>query len=311
MSFFTTPSSPSAKEARNSFSDTEDVQLSKTQTASSSTSESGPPPAYSYVTGQASTSAQGSSAGFVATTQLQIQATGIGNCSSLSMPRPDPIPVYRLQTGTSANYPDAQAPAYLSLRLKRSSNSCGLVRASEPDGTPLIATIYRWGPGRRPRMRILPPTPSISIEDAINADDVNCEMVEVRSRSVFSRAQKIETSFGTFQWRYGSREERREAFDANSLLILEKTDQRTWEKSSKEDKPMRIAQFVRNDDLRTPGTHKYMAGNGGRLMVDLSSWMGEKGATVEKVEAFVVASCICMLKREVDRMRDNNIAAVV
>lgn len=310
MSFFTTPSSPSPKDARQSFSDAEDTQLSKTHSASSSTSESGPPPAYSDVVGQASTSAQASPVSFAATVELQIQATGIGN-SSLSMPRPDPIPVYRLQPGAETNYPDAQVPAYFSLRLKRSSNSCGLVRASDPDGTPIIATIYRWGPGRRPRMRILPPNSSVSIEDAINADNIECEMVEVRSRSVFSRTQRIETSFGTFQWRYGSRAERGEAFHANSLLILERLDHHTTEKSSKEDKHIRIAQFVRNDEFRTPGTHKCMAGNGGRLMIDLSAWRDEKSSTAEKVEAFIVASCICMLKREVDRMRDNNIAVIV
>jgi hypothetical protein len=160
-------------------------------------------------------------------------------------------------------------------------------------------------------MRILPPTSSTSIEEAINSDNVECEMVEVRSRSVFSRTQRIETSFGTFQWRYGSRAERGEAFHANSLLILERLDQHTTEKSSKEDKPARIAQFVRNDEFRTPGTHKCMAGNGGRLMIDLSAWADDKSSTAEKVEAFVVASCICMLKREVDRMRDNNIAVIV
>jgi hypothetical protein len=200
-------------------------------------------------------------------------------------------------------------PDYVSLRLKKNSNSCALVCGSDPNRTPLNATIYRWGPGRHPRIRVLPPHSSVSVEEAVNSENLECEVFEVQSRSIFSRSQKIVTSFGTFQWRYGGRSEKRETFDANSLLILEKVDGLSTKESKKQG--IRVAQFVRNDEFRTPGTNKYMAGNGGRLMLDLREWAGGKEADTVKVEAFMIASCICMLKREVDRMRDNTTAAIV
>ncbi|KAI3482320.1 hypothetical protein L1887_55081 [Cichorium endivia] len=92
------------------------------------------------------------------------------------------------------------------MRLKKKSNSCALVRAS--DETPLISTVYRFGPGRHPRMRILDSQSKVSVEEAINDDNVTGEQVEVRSRSIISRAQTFDMSFGKFEWRYGKRKER-------------------------------------------------------------------------------------------------------
>lgn len=117
------------------------------------------------------------------------------------------------------------------------------------------------------------------------------------------------TPYGTFEWRYGSRNERKEAYDADSLLILERVDVvvGTGGKGEKE-RRTRIAQLVRNSHFRTPGTSRSMAGNGGRLMLDLRRWGGEKDLNIRDVEAFVVASCISMLKREMDR---NELAVVV
>lgn len=161
-------------------------------------------------------------------------------------------------------------------------------------------------------MRIFPANTSVSVEDAINADKVECELIDVKSRSMLSRAQKFDTSFGAFEWRYGSRGERKEDYDASSLLILERTDSVESGAGAKVGKRgVRVAQLVRSDEFRTPGTTRYMGGNGGRLMMDLSLWTEDKKATAKDVEAFVVASCICMLKREADRFRDNTIAAVV
>jgi len=280
------------------------LALDRKASVSSMRSESTSPPPYTYTDvpnyNMAGNSTSPSS--FTPTTHLQIQTMGVSSCSSLSSQDPIPIPVFRVNHG-SASFPiDGMAPQYLSLRLKKNSNSCALVCGSDPNRTPLNATVYRWGPGRCPRIRFLPLQTSASVEEAIKAENLECDEVDVRSRSIISRAQKIATPFGTFQWRYGSRSERKETFDSNSLLVFEKIDG---------DKAIRVAQFVRNDEFRTPGTNKFMAGNGGRLMIDLSMWVDEKGTNGAKVEAFAVASCICMLKREVDRMRDNTLAAVV
>lgn len=287
----------------------EEKQL-RSASDSESDPEAYPPPAYSEAVAPAVASGSSSTAGFAATTQLQIHAAGLGQTYELTMPRPDPIPVYRLQPDSTGYSYEGQEPAYTSLRLKQSSNSCGLVRGSEPTATPLIATLYRWGPGRRPRIRILPSHSTLSVEQAINENDIECDLVEVSSRSVFSRTQRMTAPFGTFQWRYGSRGER-EVLQANSLLVLERFDQTTSGKGSKNGEWNRVAQFIRNDEFRTPGTHKRVAGNGGRLMIDSRALAGEKDGNMEQVEAFVVASCILMMKREVDRERDNQISVVV
>lgn len=60
----------------------------------------------------------------------------------------------------------------------------------------------------------------------------------------------------------------------------------------------RIAQLVRCDETRTPGTSRCSAGNGGELQVD-----EEALQAFELDEAILVATCLVMLKREVDRRR--------
>ena len=149
-------------------------------------------------------------------------------------------------------------------------------------------------------MRILPPNSVVSVEEAIENDNVRGELVEVKSRSMVSRGQVFDTSLGKFEWRYGTREEQA-ACNADSLLVMERIDGKSKSGS-------RIAQLIRNDEFRTPGTRQYSGGNGGRLMMDLRMWNDD---SPERVEAFVVASCILMLKREADRFIDNHIAAVV
>lgn len=264
--------------------------------------ESDAPPAYHDAVNGHSASSSSSPNAFVATSQLQVQAIGYDANQAYIGKTLEQISVYRVDSG---------AVEYISLRPKRSSNSCALVRGSDSNHTPLISTIYRWGPGRSPRMRILPPRTSISVEDAIDADDVECELVEVQSRSIFSRSQRFDTSLGSFEWRYGSRTEREEAYNAASLLILERTDPVSSVDGKVGKRGVRVAQLVRNDEFRTPGTKKHMGGNGGRLMLNMSTWTDEKKTSTRDVEAFIVASCICMLKREADRFKDNEISILV
>jgi hypothetical protein len=282
-----------------------------TASASSMLLDSEAPPTYPEAISGSITGASvlPAMASFALTTQLQINTTGVTSSSSLYSQDLVPISVFRIDPGTPTSGIESTDPEYLSFRLRKNSNSCALVRGSDRNGTPLNATLYRWGPGRPPRIRILPRHSSASVEEAINSENLECDVFEVQSCSIILRSQKIATSFGTFQWRYGGRSERRETFNANSLLILEKIDGLSAKESKKQG--IRVAQFIRNDEFRTSGTNKYMAGNGGRLMLDLRAWTGEKEDDNAKVEAFIIASCICMLKREVDRMRDNTTAAIV
>ncbi|KAL2209870.1 hypothetical protein CC79DRAFT_1365286 [Sarocladium strictum] len=267
---------------------------------------SDPPPNYTEATGSPSGSppsfAASTSTGFNPTTQLQVQAIGYDMNQALTGKTLENITAYRADTG------DAE---YVSMRLKKNSNSCALVRAADPAQTPLISTIYRIGPGRGPKMRILSAEGGLTVDKAIeDHENTRGELIDVKSRSMISRAQVLDTSLGKFEWRYGDRKER-DAYNADNILIMERVDQATLPNGSKSERGARVAQLVRNSEFRTPGTHKNMGGNGGRLMVDLSMWQVEKGTVAQDVEAFVVASAILMLKREADRFIDNNIAAVV
>jgi hypothetical protein len=264
------------------------------------------PPDYNEVVASDYASSQSSFPdGFLATSELQVEAIGYNTNQALSGNKTlENISVYSVESGVPVQ------EKYTSVRLKSSSNSCALVHSSDPRQNALISTIYRWGPGRHPRMRILPRDASVSVEQAIDDDNLRGELVDVQSRSMVSRAQVFDTSLGKFEWRYGSREERK-ACNADSLLILERMDPIVLADGTKTRSGARVAQLIRNDQFRTPGSVRYSGGNGGRLVIDLRAWKDEKHADADGVEAFFVASCILMLKREADRFIDNNIAAVV
>lgn len=260
-------------------------------------SHSDPPPRYSEAVESRHHSS--SSGGFVPTATLQVQAIGYDVNQALTGRTLENISIFR--SGSR----DAE---YVSLRLKKNSNSCALVRVS--DEATLMSTIYRFGPGRHPRMRILNPHSKVSIEDAIKDENVRGELIEVKSRSMISRAQVFDTSLGKFEWRYGSNEEQA-ACKADNVLILERMDRVSLPGGGQTRSGARVAQLVRNDQYRTPGTKKYSGGNGGRLFIDLRMWNEDKHTSPQRVEAFVVASCILMLKREADRFIDNHLALVV
>ncbi|OQE75028.1 hypothetical protein PENNAL_c0074G06553 [Penicillium nalgiovense] len=67
---------------------------------------------------------------------------------------------------------------------------------------------------------------------------------------------------------------------------------------SKETSGHRIAQLVRGEDSRTPGTSPSSAGNGGELQIDEAALQ-----SLELDEAVIVATCLIMLKKEIDRRR--------
>ncbi|CAH0027613.1 unnamed protein product [Clonostachys rhizophaga] len=275
----------------------------KQRTGSISSESDDPPPYYEEVEGGGASSSAPPTA-FTGTHQLQVQTLGYDTDQALSGWVFENISIYTVDRGEVE---------YISLRLQQTSNSCALVRGSDTNRTPLISTIYRRGPGRNPKIRILPRGTSLSVEEAISSDNVQCEVVDVVSRSIISRTQKFDTSFGNFEWRYGSTAELRAEYDANSLILMERVDFVRSRDGKAGKRGVRIAQLVRNDEFRTQGTSRRAGGNGGRLMMDLSMWADERrtNVKVKDVEAFVVASCLCMLKREADRFRDAQNAAVV
>ena len=68
----------------------------------------------------------------------------------------------------------------------------------------------------------------------------------------------------------------------------------------------KVAQIVRSDETRTPGTKECYAGNGGRLEMRLSDEEGRK--VVDEVS--VVVTALVMLKKEIDRLRATQIAVM-
>jgi hypothetical protein len=237
---------------------------------------------------------------FTVSMQMQIQSVGL-HIDTFGHEDSGPIPVFRVSAdGNSSAFPE-----FVSIRPSPKSNSCALLDSTQPQQTVLISTVYRWGPGRNPRMRVLPAGNSLTPEHAVEGKFQGGEEWEVTGTgNPLSRSKRMATPFGTFQWRYGSRSERKE-YGATSLLVLDKADGPGSKHRT------RVAQLVRNEELRTAGTTRWNTnGNGGRLQIDSRLWEDESKAGPRDMQAFVVASCICMLKKEVDRQRGNQASLV-
>ncbi|KAK1597700.1 uncharacterized protein LY79DRAFT_666523 [Colletotrichum navitas] len=130
-----------------------------------------------------------------------------------------------------------------------------LVYNQWPLWSPVCTTLYHFGPGKPPVLRL--PRAPVSAPGEPADGDLD---VSVVPKSLVSRTQVLETP--------------------------------------------RVAQLVRGPGTRTEGTGRSAAGKGDRLAADLSRWTGPKGGRArDAVEALVVASCVCMLKKEVDRRR--------
>lgn len=219
---------------------------------------------------------------FSPTSSVQIQTAG-KNCISLPAPTKElTTPVFSISPETNST----DRPLYLSIRPVRKSGSCHVVLADDETQSAVARTEYKFGPGRPPVVRLGAD------------DDIAAEQFEILNKGMWTRAQEFESKrYGKFVWRYGSKSERAQR-GANNLLILEKV----VGKSAKTN--VRVAQLVRSDDTRTPGTGKNCAGNGGRLEMDL----GEKEELIS--ELAVVVTCLVMLKKEIDRLRGTQIAVI-
>ncbi|KAH6622846.1 hypothetical protein F5144DRAFT_605387 [Chaetomium tenue] len=287
---------------------------------------------------------------FHPTVHFQIQTTG-KPWLSLPLPqRPEPIPVFALQpTDTTTNH-TTTTPQLTSTRPERSSGSCYLTHHTNSNTT-ASTTTYRFGPNRPPIIRLfsphnppLPPTTRARLlfskdttttttneeEDAAGAWDT----FTITSLGLLTRAVGFRSRLGTFQWRYASRRERHAAAasaalgacgvrEVASLLVLERVVRVACDTSAspsssssrgggkEEEVRTVVAQFVRGEGTRTPGSGASTAGNGGRLVMDLGAWEGEgvdgKGEG-EMAVLMVVTTCLVMLKREVDRRRAQQIA---
>jgi hypothetical protein len=168
-------------------------------------------------------------------------------------------------------HPDGSL-AYTSNRNKRSSGDAILSHSHLGD---LISTSYFFGPGRAPVVRSLAPSGS-------------SDEIKICGRWT-SRAQTFVSSAGmTLEWSYIS--ERSSSREKTLLVLCEKGNDRSTQRGR------RIAKLVRSDETRpTESTWSY-AGNGGELVIDRDACKGVD-------EALIVATCLVMLKKEIDRRR--------
>ncbi|OAA59317.1 hypothetical protein ISF_06252 [Cordyceps fumosorosea ARSEF 2679] len=264
------------------------VQL-QALSATASQSESSSLPDYDALSTSPSTSSAAAAASAVTafrhTTAFQIETAGHPLFHLPLPPRPVPIPVLRVSADGALG-----DLAYESLRARRGSGSCTLVRGGDGAEAPVCSTSYRFGPGKNPQLRL----------HGRLADPA--EVYEVQGKGIATRAQAVRTHLGTFEWRYAGRADRR-ALGASSLLLLERvTVVALAGGKKKEERRVVVGMFVRSAELRTQGTSGCTAGNGGRLLLNLAEWADEKLAH-EQMEILAIASCIVMLKKEIDRRR--------
>ncbi|KAK4460311.1 hypothetical protein QBC42DRAFT_272707 [Cladorrhinum samala] len=307
-----------------------------------------------------------SSSSFTPTHTLQIQTPGKPWLSLPLPPRPDPIPIFSLSGG-----PSPPVPLYTSIRPSRCSGSCSLFAQSSPSSpqssaSRVSSTTYHFGPSNPPRVQLFHPSYSSPSEKEYDS-------FPLKSTHLLSRTVRFRTRLGTFQWRYASRAERklenggagdRHPSTGCSLILLERvtrishgngttTTTTTTGRSERQEKEEEevvvvveeevrtvVGKFLRSKEYRSQGSSACSAGNGGRLVLDLSKLQDveedglcggaeqdqeeegetekekEKGKEEEKLdrdmmEVMAVTTCLVMLKKEIDRRRAQQIMIMV
>ncbi|KAF2667585.1 hypothetical protein BT63DRAFT_295490 [Microthyrium microscopicum] len=187
--------------------------------------------------------------------------------------------------------------AYTSTREKRSSGNAIL---SAPGRGDLVASNYKFGPMREPTMTMLQGREGVNevlvsgkwtsrtqrfsyAAVPINFDWVNRkELVQTSSDPSATMANEMAEKDGS-----KSKDKTKKC----SLLVLEV-------QGKDKDDITRVARLLRDEENRTAGTGYMTAGKGGALAIDE---LAAKGLGIP--EELIVASCIMMLKKELDRRR--------
>ncbi|KAI0453203.1 hypothetical protein F5B21DRAFT_307509 [Xylaria acuta] len=326
----------------------EDIELASLSPSTSASSYTAPPPPLAAA--GPSSSSPSSPSIFTPTKQLQIQTPGKTLLSFPTPQRPDPIPIFTLDAHGHLERPlylsvrpDARSGScFLTHGDDEAQTPLSTTTYRFGPGRPPVVVL--GDPARDPAI-----ASSHSTGEEGEGEGEGKEGFEILGRSLFSRAVRFQVpglGAAAFGWRYGNSEERAGAGGADSLLVCEvylpetETETATTtttsisarlglkkqddadrdqdssngrEKNKKKKKeeremiPRRIAQLVRNETYRSPGTTRSSAGNGGRLMLDLRVFDEKRR---ERVEWLVVTTAVTMLKREVDRRRAHQIAAI-
>lgn len=158
--------------------------------------------------------------------------------------------------------------AYTSTRAKKSSGNCIL---TDTDGNALIRTDYFFGPNKDPVLSRLDVTEGQDIRTVSKWTSRDHQFLLPDGRTL-TWSYKKEKGFGA----QGAK---------GTALILTLGEKR-------------LAALIRNEETRTPGSKSCSAGNGGELV--LGEDIGGKDGINEDL---VIAMCLLMLKKEVDRRR--------
>lgn len=208
---------------------------------------------------------------FHADRTLLIDARGIG-CFRL------PIPNRQLEIAIT--HADGH-PAYISTRDRLWSGNSLLSNHKLGD---LIRTEYFFGPNRDPVLHLL--------------QSSSGDSEEIRLRGEWtSRSTRFSTPSGSeLRWSY-AKEKRPDGHKVN-LIVLSVVEHSDGDRKAAQASERRLAQLLRCAETRTPKTSKCSAGNGGTLQMD------EEALRANGIdESVVVATCLVMLKKEVDRRR--------
>lgn len=174
--------------------------------------------------------------------------------------------------------------AYTSTRAKLHSGDAVLSNGTNN----LVATKYFFGPGRDPVMYLIPRSEDVALD---NNDNIEPEYLgsKIKTKSSWTSCRHLfMMSDGKwYEWRYVKEASGAQHKEERMLVLYEKLDNK---------KGRKIAQLVRNDETRTPQSKKLTAGNGGELVLD-----AELGKMLR--EPIIVATCLLMLKKEIDRRR--------
>lgn len=157
----------------------------------------------------------------------------------------------------------------------------------------MYATTYRFGPFRKPEIRYLDAGPD---SKPTQDDDLGKLALRISTGGcVTSRAVTIkhpDNDSRALRWEY---KKTVTSYGKRKVLVLSMKD------SGKKDKV--LAALVRTEDTLTPGTRRSDAGNGGLLLLDSK-------ACNYMDEALIIATCLMVLKQEIDRQRMVQIALI-
>jgi hypothetical protein len=205
-----------------------------------------------------------------------------------------PTPSNELQIPIFDGTDTTVEPLYTSTRATRRSGNAVLRHSQRGD---LYCSYYKFGPFREPVIRHVSAPSDIKRPDQDDEEEGPLA-VSTKSHTLSYKVDFTDADTGkTFNWKYT----KTQLPTGKARVLVLETD--AAGSSSEKAPPKTLAVLLRTDDTRTPGSSKWDAGNGGQLVVDAN-------ATAFIDEALIVATCIMMLKKEIDRQRRAQAAAI-